>query len=123
MKYTNTIIRNGETITLTADEVNNIYRYQRELYRIADARHHVNAHILQYTDRNDESCELDLNTVSDEDLLPESSENDILKFHKLLNLTNDDLEALVECFEDRFDCNLDENSIWDNIIDEYLKKL
>lgn len=123
MKYTNTIVRDGKTIMLTEEEVNNIYRYQQELYRIADARHHVNDHILQHTDRNDDCWELDLSTISDEDLLPESSEEDILEFHKLLNLTNDDLEVLADNFEDEFDCNCDENSTWDNVIDEYLNEL
>ena len=122
MKYTNTITRNGETITLTNEEVRNIYRYQQTQYQIEDARHHVNEHILQHTDRNDDCWDLNLNTISDEDLLPYSSEEDIREFHVLLKLTDDDLEFLAENFDEKFDCNRDENSLWDEIITDFVKQ-
>lgn len=123
MKYTNTIVRNGKTITLTDEEVENIYRYQEKRYRITDARHHVNNHILRHTNRTDDSWNLDVSTITDNDLLENSSEDDKTKFHKLLNLTDDDLEDISDRFQSKFDCNCEENLLWDLVIDEYLEQI
>lgn len=35
--------------------------------------------------------------------------------------SDEDLESLVKEFEHRMDCNLDENSVWHNVIVDYFK--
>jgi hypothetical protein len=38
----------------------------------------------------------------------------------LLRLDEDAICSISDCFTDEFDCNVDENAVWDNVIDEYL---
>lgn len=121
MGYTNTIVRDDKTIVLTDSEVENIYRYQERRYRLQDARVHVNDHILRLTTRNDDYWNLDLNTVSDADLPENASAAVIKRFHTLLGFTDNDFESLSDEFQSRFDCNCDENTLWDSVINDYLK--
>ena len=123
MEYTNSIVRNGKRITLTEEEVENIYRFQERKYRLSDARHHVNDWILRYTNRKDDDAwNLDASTISDKDLSDNLSEKDICKFHTLLSISDDDLEYLSDKFQSSFDCNCDENTLWDFIIADYLEE-
>ena len=121
MQYTNTIIRDGKTIELTDAEVENIYRFQERRYRLSDARAHVNDHILRYTDRNDDPWNMDITTVTKKDARRNLSKRDIKAFHTLLAVTDDDLEYLADRFQSKFDCNCDENTLWDLIIEDFLE--
>ena len=121
MEYTNTIVRNGQTITLTDDEVENIYRFQERRYRLKDARAHVNDYILQYTNRDDDPWNMDITTVTKKDARKKLSKKQKKEFAILLAITDDDLEYLADEFECRFDCNDGENTTWENIIEDYLE--
>lgn len=122
MEYTNSIVRNDKLIILTEEEVENIYRFQERKYRLSDARHHVNDWILRYTNRKDDAWNLDISTISDKDLSDNLSEKSIHEFHTLLSIPDDDLEYLSDEFQSKFDCNCDENTLWDFVISDYLKE-
>ena len=122
MEYTNTIIRDGKTIELTDDEIENIYRFQEQRYRLSDAKVHVNTYILRYTKRDDDPWIMDIKTITEKDRTKGLSRKDIAKFHRLLAMTNDDLEYMASEFQSRFDCNCDENTLWNIIIDDFLNE-
>lgn len=96
------IERNGTTIELTADEVEEAYREQLKNYRKQDAARHLN------------------DMFGDE---PEkfAQEHGV----KLDDLMVDDgfLDVAVERFEDDFDCNICENTMWENVITNILAEM
>lgn len=118
------IIRDGKVIKLTPDEILRISRYQEHIYKIQDARRHINEHILRLTERDDDPWLFDASLVSEEDISksqdPKQTAHDIKLFRQLIALDDSDLECIIERYQDNFDCNLDENSQWDNAIDNYL---
>lgn len=121
MDYTNTIIRNGKIIVLTDDEVETIYRFQEHRYRLADAKAHVNTVLMRYTSRDDDPYDTSIPPITEADLRKDTTETDRATFKKLLALTDDDLEYISNEFQSRFDCNCDENSLWDLIITDAIK--
>lgn len=88
------IIRDGKSIELTNGEVYAAYRYQENMFRMQDARSHI-----------DELIENGLNEK---------------KINKLKKLNDADVEILAERFLDEYDCNYDENTLWELIINDYI---
>lgn len=88
------IIRDGESIELTNGEVYAAYRYQENMFRMQDARCHIN--------------ELIKNEVNEG------------KINKLKKLNESDVEILAKRFLDKYDCNYDENTLWELIINDYI---
>ena len=88
------IIRDGKSIELTHGEVSAAYRYQENMFRMQDARYHINKLI--------------------ENRLNEG------KIDKLKKLNEYDVKVLAERFLDKYDCNYDENTFWELIINDYI---
>ena len=92
-------------INLTEQEIERVFRYQDMEYMKEDARHHL----LAYVNYDEE----------DEELKAEFKEEYGLDFDELIN-NEDVLETLAENFSEEQDCNVTENSTWDDVIDKYL---
>ena len=88
------IIRDGKSIELTDEETYEAYRYQNKMFRMQDARYHVDELI------NDELNKKNLS--------------------KLKKLNEADIEILAERFLSKYDCNCDENTLWNSIIGDYI---
>ena len=116
------IIRDGNEIILTDDEIEMVYRFQENRYRSMDARLQINRRILSFTTRTDDPVTLDLSTVTDADLDPYTPERYKSRFHALLKLDENDLDQISDLFQSRFDCNCDENTLWELVIDDYVKE-
>ena len=116
------IIRDGNEIILTDDEIEKAYRFQEKRYRLMDARIQVNRQILSFTTRTDDPATLDLSTVTDSDLNPYTPERYKTRFQALLKLDENDLDMISNLFQIRFDCNCDENTLWELVIDNYVKE-
>lgn len=96
------IERNGTTIELTADEVEEAYREQLKNYRKQDAARHLN----------------DMFSDGPEEFAQEYG----VKLDDLM--VNDGfLDVAVERFEDDFDCNISENMMWENAITNVLAEM
>lgn len=96
------IERNGTTIELTADEVEEVYREQLKNYRKQDAARHLN------------------------DMFGDEPEKFAQEYGvELGDLMADDgfLDVAVERFEDDFDCNISENMMWENVITNVLAEM
>lgn len=96
------IERNGTTIELTADEVEEAYREQLKNCRKQDAARHLN------------------------DMFGDEPEEFAQEYGvKLDALMVDDgfLDVAVERFEDDFDCNISENMMWENAITNVLAEM
>lgn len=96
------IERNGMSIELTAEEVEQAYRERLRNYRKDDAADHL------------------------EEMFGEEPEDFVSQYGvELDDLLEDDgfLETVVERFEDSQDCNLDENTVWENVIRLVLSEL
>lgn len=96
------IERNGITIELTTDEVEEAYREQLKNYRKQDAARHLN------------------------DMFGDEPEEFAQEYGvKLDALMVDDgfLDVAVERFEDDFDCNICENMMWENVITNVLAEM
>lgn len=115
------ITRNENIIILTDEEIEQIYRYQEKKYHIADAKRHVTERALEYTNKNDKDpwC-IDIAELSYNDLLPDLKAAQKEIFNKLISFDDDDYEYLADCFQSKFDCNCDENTLWNLIIDDYV---
>lgn len=116
------IIRNGNEITLTDEEIENVYRFQEKRYRMQDARIQVNKWILSFTTREADPMNIDLSTINDSDLNPYTSERYKKIFHALLCLDEEDIERIRDWFQSKFDYNWDESTLWKPIIDDYVKE-
>ena len=93
------IIRDGKSIELTNGEIYAAYRCQENMFRMQDARSHINELIIN---------ELVKNEVNEG------------KINKLKKLNESDIEILVERFLDKYDCNYDENTLWERVINNYI---
>lgn len=109
-KVSITRIVNGHecSICLTWEEIERVFRYQDMEYMKEDARYHL----MAYVDHDEEG----------EELKAEFKERFGLDFDELIN-NEDELETLANDFSEEQDCNVDENSTWDYVIDEYLKAM
>lgn len=116
------IIRDGNEFHLTNEEIENVYRFQEKRYRLQDAEIQVNRRILSFTERSDNPENLDRSTVNDSDLSPYTPERYKNLFHSLLVLNDADIEQISDCFQSKFDCNCDENTLWELVIDSYVKE-
>ncbi len=85
-------------IKLTSKQEQHIYRKVELQYNMEDAERHINTLI--------EECDKD-------------SESERLK--KLESLGKSDYRFLAEEFQDNHDCNLDDNSQWMNLIENYIR--
>ena len=85
-------------IKLTPKQEQHIYRKVELRYNMEDAERHINTLI--------EGCDKD-------------SESERLK--KLESLGKSDYRFLAEEFQDNHDCNLDDNSQWMNLIENYIR--
>lgn len=116
----NAIERNGEIITLTESEMGQIYTFFEEK---EDARICVNEKIISYIDHFRSPYTLDRNDISDDDLKNGLSEKDVAIFHILLNFTEEDMNTLVNNFEDETDFNVLGMARWENLIDRYVEDI
>lgn len=89
------IQRNGKTIELTATEVEEAYREQLHNYRKQDAVKHLGDMFGKEPEGFSQKYGIELNEIVKDDGF---------------------LDVIVERFEDEFDCNIDENSQWENAI-------
>lgn len=95
-------------INLTEEEIERVFRHQDMEYMKEDAKYHL----MSYVDHDEE----------DEELKAEFKEKFGLDFDQLIN-NEDELETLAEDFSEEQDCNVDENSTWDYVIEKYLKEM
>lgn len=89
------IQRNGKTIELTAAEVEEAYREQLHNYRKQDAVKHLGDMFGGEPEEFSHKYGIDLDEMVKDDGF---------------------LDVCVERFEDELDCNIDENSQWENAI-------
>lgn len=96
----------GVQYEMTTEQIEAAYRYQLHQYRLADAARQLS--ILAFG--LDDPDELDENTRKED-------EQTFLDTYGLsYEEAKDMLELFAERFEDDFDCNVDENSAWQNAI-------
>ena len=98
------LLSGGEAvITLTAEEIETIYRYQERQYRLQDAKNHLLEYLygdMNYEPDDNEKQEFLMNYhVSFDDAISLESEKEILT-------------SFADKFEEVFDCNSDENALW-----------
>ena len=104
------IIRNGVTYTLTADELEQAYREQERNYRIEDARFHLECFLqIRYSFTGWETAFRRESGVTVEDLTNPESQHYVLDW-------------MADQYDDRQDCNRDENSVWEEIVQETLSE-
>ena len=106
---------NGKVYDLSEDQIEAAYRYQLHQYRLADAERQFK-NIVYGSDPDwldEKECKQAENCFLNEYGIPVSE-----------GLTM--LEDFVQQFENDFDCNMDENSMWENaittVLDEYRDK-
>lgn len=88
------IERDGKTIELTSQEVEQAFRERLKMYEMEDAR-----------------CQ--------SEWYLEARDNIVLP----RELDDGDFSVMAERFEDRQDCNIPENTIWEYIVKEYIEEL
>lgn len=110
-------------IELAPEEIEVTYRKQQKKYQVEDAERQLTEYLL-YT-----CCDTFYATDPEGE---DEAINEYLHEH-CGEITIDDLvnpeseqyvlDQMVQMFEDRFDCNLDENSIWTNIASDVINNL
>lgn len=118
-----TIRIEGKDYVLTNEEVNQLYRYQEHCYFVQDAKRQVNTKILSYMDSDEDPEELNTSRLTTSDMRDDCTAADQDVFTKLLNLTDTDFDVLADEFRDDHDCNNDDNSAWQNLIEKYIKNM
>lgn len=113
----------GKDYILTSEEVNQLYRYQEHLYLVQDARRQVNTKILSYMDSDKDPEELDVLGLTVADIGKGRTQEDKYHFTQLLGLNDTDLDVLADRFRDDHDCNIDDNSFWDDLIQDYIEHM
>lgn len=99
-------------IELTPDEIEQVYRYQEHRYLLMDAEHHLAEYFCIEDSYN-------------EDMQPGEFQEfeDVMgfSFGEAINASSEHylLEDLVNDYELNRDCNDDENSTWESIIERY----
>lgn len=100
---------NGLSYEMTREQIYAAYRYQDHLYMMEDAKRHL----IQLVECDDEA-----------DMYSEINEEKLKDFEEFYGITIEEAlglaDVFVKCFEDRYDCNVDENSQWNEVIHEYL---
>lgn len=96
---------NGKTYSMSEEQIEAAYRYQLHQYRLADAERQFK-NIVYGSDPDwldEKECKQAENRFLNEYGFPVSDGLSML-------------EDFVRQFEDDFDCNTDENSMWENAI-------
>ena len=107
---------NSVKYAMTEQEIEAAYRYQEHQYRLQDAKRHLN--ILAFGLCDDESG-FDVPAYDEQ----KNYFAEIYGISYDQAMTDDMLEAYLDQFEDDFDCNTDENSLWEDAIRAVLKAL
>lgn len=102
----------GKSYAMTADEIEAAYRHQLHAYRMQDAERHVNNLVFD-EDEHDPDSEYQKQAID------EFNNNHGCTYADLM----DSLECIVERFEDDFDCNVDENTQWQNAIKTVISEM
>jgi len=101
----------GKMYVMTADEIEAAYRYQERQYRLSDAERQFNLFALG----------ADPDSLDDDEL-----HDAISSFEKVNGIGYEEamglLEAFADRYEDNFDCNVDENTAWENAVREVLEE-
>ena len=88
----------GASYVMNEDQIEAAYRYQESHYREMDAKH--------YIDERLEWVEVDKEEIKKEYGV---SYDDVIE----------DVDYLASRFMNKFDCNVPENEIWDEVLGEY----
>ncbi|MEE0993061.1 MAG: hypothetical protein UH542_08795 [Bacteroidales bacterium] len=88
------IERDGKTIELTSQEVEQAFRERLKMYEMQDAHYQSEWYL-------------------------EAHDNIVL----LRELSDSDFAIMAERFEDRQDCEIPENAIWEYIVKEYIDEI
>lgn len=102
---------------LTAEQEERVYRNVLRRYHVQDANEHVNNEIRSIV--GDDA----LSRTKDIDYLANLSEIDYQNALKLYSLSIADFKAMATVFEDDYDCNVDENSQWENLVTDYIDNI
>ena len=103
------IIRNGEEIILTEQELEDAYEERKRMFIVEDAYRQLTDYYGTFdSEYADENCQhfLDLYGFSIDDAITEGSEHYIL-------------DSLVDRFMSKQDCNTPENEIWSFVISDF----
>lgn len=107
--------KNGK-IELTAEEVEKAYRVQEHCFLLNDAKNHLASHFG-----------IDPDESADNQKDAYQAFEDVMGYPFVDDIDDDsllsDLEALVEWYEDRRDCNVAENDTWDGLVDKYVAEV
>lgn len=101
-----TFTHDGKQYTMTAEQIEAAYRYQQRQYRLEDAKRQLNTLIFGCDDGSDFDR-------------PEEGEKEKEWFQSEYCITyaeaadDEMLEEFTRRFENRLDCNLDENGQWE----------
>lgn len=87
-----------EVFEMTQDQIEAAYRYQEKEYRKMDAIHMIEER-LEWLNGDKEAFKEEYGESFDD--------------------TMNDVDYLVECFFDKFDCNYPENEAWAAVFDSY----
>lgn len=111
------IIRDGENIFLTPEEIETVYRFRLNQYRLMDAEAHLYG-VVGYNPYDEDEEENDkakeLFHINYGFQLSEAVEED--SPHYLLDM-------LVQRYEHDADCNNAENDVWDSVIEQVLDEM
>ena len=102
---------------LTAEQEERVYRNVLHRYHVQDANEHVNNEIRSIV--GDDA----LSRTKDIDYLAGLPEIDYQNALKLYSLSIADFKAMATVFEDNYDCNVDENSQWENLVTDYIDNI
>ena len=103
---------NGKTYTMTSAEIEAAYRHQLHAYRMQDAERHINNLVFD-EDEHDPDSEYQKQAID------EFNNSHGCTYAALM----DGLECIIERFEDDFDCNVDENTQWQNAIKNVISEM
>ena len=102
----------GKSYAMMADEIEAAYRHQLHAYRMQDAERHVNNLVFD-EDEHDPDSEYQKQAID------EFNNSHGCTYAALM----DGLECIIERFEDDFDCNVDENTQWQNAIKTVISEM
>lgn len=99
---------NGVKYAMTEQEIEAAYRYQERQYRLQDAKSHLNILVFGVDDGSD------FDEPEDDEAKRYFSEDYGISYEGAIS--EDMLKEYLRRFEDRFDCDYDENSQWEAAI-------
>lgn len=95
------ILRDRRAIQLTDAELEAAYREKELQYRMQDAKQHLLEAVYQTVEEKyGRGFEVSLDPEWEEDIL----------------------QTLVDDFEQEFDCNVSENQIWANVMEQFMRE-